>query len=200
MKITPAKAAKRKAIALDVIAWIKAQKFVAVTGTYLQADVIADADAGEELQKVLKKATKRKPCHVCVLGAIFASCVLKFDQFKLTEYNHDGDEINSRAMHQKLVGFFNRSELGVIESSFERSSGFIRTDTGDYDTAVGVQFEQAMKYRDFLGFMDSEDRLLWLMNAVVALAGEQITLAGLRYQALRTIVADPKLARRFSLI
>lgn len=85
MKITKATAAKRKAIALDVIKQIAAQKFVAKTGR-----------------------------------------------------NRDGAEIQTDAMRSNLEKFFNKAELGIIEASFERNSGFVRTLQGMWDERVAT--------------------------------------------------------------
>lgn len=174
MKLTKALIGKRRAIAEDVIAQIKRGRFEARSGIYigLDDDNALRAHVGKELQKILPKVvTKTKPCQVCAIGSVFLSSVCKFDKFKLIYASLDEyDNISSSSMRGKVNEFFTRSEQDAMESSFE------------------VGFEDTYpNYYAFLDSIDDEQRLLWLMGAVVIVANEPITVEALRRQALITI-------------
>jgi hypothetical protein len=185
MKLTPSMVKKRRAIARDVLAQIADGRFAPVTGTYVIHPAL-DGGAVGDLQAIIKRQiTKRKPCRVCALGAAFVSAVGLFNNCSLKR----GDFINgSSKMRGKLAEFFTRSELGAIEASFERSAGHIK------DAASRKAWDAAVVYHTFLAETSREDRLIFLMQAVDALADGRITLRGLISEALIQLGTDKRFA------
>lgn len=181
-----ARAQARIAIAKDVIAQIKAQRYMAKTGLYIDSDTIPEVVSGKpiDLQKHLKKTlTKTNPCQVCALGSAFISCVRLYDKFQVTyDTSYGNGDIKTPAMRSKLHEFFTKVELDAIESSFELAlmvNGY-------------TMGELPVGYRRFLESHNSEDRLLWLMRTVIRLveSGVPITMKRLEQQALLSIVFD----------
>lgn len=182
------------AIAADVIAQIKTRRYVAETGLYI-GNLDIEGETGD-LQKVIKKqVTRRNPCNVCALGSAFLSTVRLFDKFQLNEKTVDDGTVDYEAMRRKLQQFFTRVELGVIEASFEVSSAHLSFEAPtDASTALFDEFESRSSiYRDFLWNMDDEERLLWIMQAVIEQDGKP-TLRGFKTEMLRDLAYDKKFA------
>jgi hypothetical protein len=180
------------AIAADVIAQIKTRRYVAETGLYI-GNLDIEGETGD-LQKVIKKqVTRRNPCNVCALGSAFLSTVRLFDKFQLTEKTKDGDAVEYNAMRSKLQQFFTRAELGVIEASFEVSSSHLLFDSpSETSTKIYTEFESNSNiYKDFLSDLDDEERLLWIMQAVIEQDGKP-TLRGFKTEMLRDLAYDKK--------
>lgn len=202
-KLTPSVIKKRRAIANDVIAQIKARVFIATKGTYVTHDTymghghggesIEESNVTGELQKFVKaRVNKANPCQVCALGSAFLSAVRLFDNFPVRKGHWGQDK-----MRRKLREFFTNRELGVIEASFERASIFIGkgyetdgADTPPWVNAGRVEWDQAKSYQSFLMNVDATDRLLFLMKAVANLAAERVTLKGLITQALIALATE----------
>lgn len=126
------KTQKRVAIAKDVIAQIKCEKFIPETSIYVSfAKPLGPKDEGKELQKLLPLVGE---CTVCARGALFLSSVRKFNacefqgvdvvsntniSFKI-ERVYDGvcHEIRS----EQESKFFSDYQMSMIESAFERRS------------------------------------------------------------------------------
>lgn len=189
------RAKARVSIAEDVIAQIKARRYVAQTGVYIRGINTKPIDQGKavDLRSHLKRTlSPKKPCTVCALGSAFMSCVRIFDKFELNSKTADDDSIDYGAMRKKLREFFTPQELDAIESSFERSQiGLVRH-------LQWIRLPEG--YKTFLRDLNAEDRLLWLMKAVVRIGGlNKITLKALEQQALLSIVLDPEYeGRRWS--
>jgi hypothetical protein len=181
-----ARAKARAVIAEDVIAQIKAEKYVARTGVYIGGLDISPANNRRtvDLQRHIKRTvTTQEPCRVCALGSAFLSCVRLYDKCELSPRTSDGvDGIQTRVIKRKLKEFFSPKELGAIESSFERHR---------MGSITFPQWEEVPTgYKHFLNGLCAEDRLLWLMRAVSRLADTKITLKALEQQALLSIALD----------
>lgn len=104
---------QRIAIAEDVLAQIKAKKYVAMPGTYVQSDTLDDlvnepSEEAFDLQKAL--LGKAPECNVCGLGAAFCSMARLGDELSLD----DADNV-----HTHLEPIFGGDQLVLIESAFE---------------------------------------------------------------------------------
>lgn len=188
MKKLTKKQKMKIAIAADVIAQVKARRYVAETGLY-----IGGLDLSEEkgdLQCVIqKKVTRRNPCTVCGLGSAFISAVRLFNKFPINSKTVDLSDggVEYRAMRGKLEKFFSGLELGVIEASFEVDEGHLNA--GEVQNA----FRNAPTYREFLYEMNDEDRLVWIMQAIIEQDGKP-TLHGFITEMLRDLAYDKKFA------
>lgn len=192
MKLTRSVINKRRAIAKDVVAQIKAGKFTAQRGAYItfqenrKTGQCLETFVGEELQKVLPKiVTKQKPCTVCAIGSVFMSAVFKFDKYRVSTCAFSNPTgIPTLDMRHKVTEFFSLAEQAALEQSFE------------------ILVCEA-NYQEFLRDLDDEDRLTWLMQVVAENPDEEITLALLRKQALISITTDERfsaLIKRLGLI
>ncbi|MEP6756178.1 MAG: hypothetical protein ABJA67_11810 [Chthonomonadales bacterium] len=198
-KLTPELIKKRRAIARDAIAQLKAETFIATIGTYVTqyaSDGITSPHAYGDLQKLIKaKVTKAKPCQVCALGTAFLSAVRLFNSVRIQGGDADA------ALRQTLHKFFSLQELGVIEASFEQSSGHLYRTPKQYDdyhnrqktAPIMVEWDKLETgYRRFLARLNATQRLVFLMNAVADNAGQEITLSLLSTYALLSM-ADTEL-------
>lgn len=212
MKLTPKLIKQRRAIAEDVIAQLKQEKYVAERGTYVEhesyywdkgAGSLNSSDVTGELQRFIEqRVTKKNPCKVCALGSAFLSAVRLYDNHAVANGNV------TRDMRRKLKEFFTTRELGYVESSFERSSVFIGYGTedklsGSRPNWVDVErskWDAAEEYHQFLGDLTAENRLVFLMKAVATLADRKITLEGLITQALLALANDDSLSSTRNLL
>lgn len=123
------KADKRVTIAKDVIAQLKAKKFVAKAshGYFNSAKVDKKIDNSNvndhfELQDVIKD--RGVTCKVCGIGSLFACEVLRNDNFKIQkDYSWQSDAtsfIDDETIAKRLVGIFDRGQLDLIEAAFEK--------------------------------------------------------------------------------
>jgi hypothetical protein len=194
---------QKVAIARDVIAQVKARRYIATSGTYISRLGIDEDTKGDLQQIIKKKLTRRAPCDVCALGSAFISTVRLYDKFQLNSKTNSDGEIEYRAMRRKLEQFFSKIELGIIEASFEISEDHIPTRKSDRHgnnygaeipkwLAVETEFtSDSATYRDFLEQMDESDRLIWIMESIIELDGRP-TLAGFKTEMLLDLALNRK--------
>jgi hypothetical protein len=130
------KAQKRVMIAQDVLAQLKAKRYVAESGCWVKPNIdsaweqkLSHHDSVQELfieQKI-------ESCNVCALGGLFMSCT-NFNNNTLLEDLDDASEglgnlIEEEQLSNKLNEIFSTNQLKLIESYFEANGGFFR----DYD-------------------------------------------------------------------
>ena len=127
------KAQKRVMIAQDVLAQLKAKRYVAESGCWVRIHynptTVAETDSVQEL--FVEK--KIESCNVCALGGLFMSCT-NFNNNTLLEDLDDASEglgnlIEEEQLSNKLNKIFSTNQLKLIESYFEANGGFFR----DYD-------------------------------------------------------------------
>ena len=161
---------QRKAVALDVIAQIKASTYSAIQGVYTDHEALSNGNVGAELQQVIKKeVTAQQPCEVCALGACFISTVRLYNDFKLTNkvISPYDDGIRSTALKRKVATIFGRREMTVIESCFENGAMSLnKTDSGDFNQ-TDENGDTSILSR-FLGNLLDDERLTFLMEVVLA--------------------------------
>jgi hypothetical protein len=110
-------AAKRVAIAKDVIAQIRAKQYRIKCGIWLSVDGI-DTDVGVEgacQAALLGQEIKIEPakCDCCALGAAMASSLRLFN---IGEFCND---VELGDLTKQLGKFFSKEQMGLIEATFE---------------------------------------------------------------------------------
>ncbi len=165
MNITE-KQKQKIAIVRDALKQIEAEKFQPTARVYADLPSLYKAEVGTELQDHLKKrVTHKSPCEVCAIGAMFLSAIRLHDRFKITQEIKDNGEVSAIAMKKNLGKFFSSDELKILESSFEIYAAVLSEDLQD-------QFLNAYDYRYFLTQLDDRERLIWLLESVIALKGK----------------------------
>lgn len=166
-KPKPTKAERRVAIAKDVLAQLRLERYVATEGVYVDHRVaeLASTAPDKPLEKLLPQV---KSCEVCALGACFLSAVRKYNDVKAGEIDdpetfmrYDGSMMtehmfNDTTMRTKLARHFTDAQTGLIESAFERMPMGSLTDEGAADAI------------DFGHCYDTDhDRLVAIMKNIV---------------------------------
>jgi len=131
------KAQKRVMIAQDVLAQLKAKRYVAESGCWVQPNIhsaweqkLSHHDSVQELfieQKI-------ESCNVCALGGLFMSCTNFNNNTLLEDLDFASSELGEligeeEKLSNKLNSIFSFNQLKLIESYFEANDGFFR----DYD-------------------------------------------------------------------
>lgn len=177
------RADKAVAIAKDVIAQVRLAAYSVCPGTYADLDV--SCDIGGDLQRFVKrKVTKRNPCAVCAIGSTFLSGVRLFDNFKVSRINSDEGGINPGSMRIKLANFFAADDLWMLEVCFELDARFVGLN--DSSSIYNEWYNECHTLKNFLRKLDSEERLIWLMNVVITNKGT-FTFAAAKRAALVTL-------------
>ncbi len=130
-KLTPGE--RRVAIARDVIAQLNINRYHPSRGNWCilyekdSFDTVDhygrryDLKAGAELQPDISKGS----CAVCALGAVFASAVGLYDNYKVTTSSTRGQfDFNNVAL--LLKDYFDRITMMAIEIAFEVGDGWYR--------------------------------------------------------------------------
>ena len=121
---------KRVAIAKDVIAQLKSNKYQASPGDWcFISNVSSDKfDTQSEVRDVIND--NDTTCEVCATGGIFASCVRLNDQFKITNNRKPIDNVDNTLgiLPQSVLNhtgkFFSKSQIRLIENAFECGNGY----------------------------------------------------------------------------
>jgi len=114
----PTKAEQRVVIAKDLIARLNAQKFIAKSATYLDAEVPRSTKGVDDAKAVLTTA----PCIGCEIGGLFLCAVDRFNALKLEDA---GDVVrgsfagNCYQMETYLSRWFPKRTLDAVERAFE---------------------------------------------------------------------------------
>jgi len=131
------KAQKRVMIAQDVLAQLKAKRYVAESGCWVQPNIhsaweqkLSHHDSVQELfieQKI-------ESCNVCALGGLFMSCTNFNNNTLLEDLDSASSELGDlieeeEKLSNKLNKIFSTDQLKLIETYFEANGGYFR----DYD-------------------------------------------------------------------
>jgi hypothetical protein len=135
------KAQKRVMIAQDVLAQLKAKRYVAESGCWVQANYnsavpLADIKYTDSVQELFVEK-KIESCNVCALGGLFMSCT-NFNNNTLLEdldfaSSELGDLIEEVKLSNKLNKIFSVKQLKLIEVYFEGNDGYFY-ENREYDT------------------------------------------------------------------
>jgi len=161
---------QRIEIAKDVIKHVKAKRITAECREYFRP-VAKNKNAlykGQQLQDVLPKL---KECHVCVLGGIFYSWVLRHNEFLISKGGINevrGDSFKMR----EIITVFTDAQLELIECAFESADiGCHCYETGVYSHSTILRAED---YRDrhniawsVKGAKEDSILLLHIMNNII---------------------------------
>ena len=154
---------QRMEIAKDVILQIKAKKFVAEEGIYLN---IWTTDKGEQREGLFSmqanKAIKEKlaTCNVCAKGALFMSHIMKTNHCTVNELKHKRER-----NYIERLKMFSQGQLDTIECAFEKSAIYDRENilTG-YD---GNYTPLGLRAKEFSTSSDDNIRLIKIMNNII---------------------------------
>ena len=145
---------KRIEIARDALAQLAAGRFVAEQNTYFslfsdnhlysERRELAEPFQGQELRDVIAQV---ETCHVCAMGACFASAVRLDDNLKLRadegDYARHSRDATANDFNGKLAEFFTDRQLELIEAAFEG-----RADLA-YHYSIGNQWNKGQeRWRD----------------------------------------------------
>jgi len=131
-------AQQRVVIANDVIKQIKANVYFATNNNYINNSGFEGCNLKSSVQTLLIEG-KTKRCEVCALGCTFLSIIRYENNLTIKEYldSHLGEFSSGR---ERMLKYFTKEQLGLIETAFERSTSFI---IGNSD------FDEAMAAKDF---------------------------------------------------
>ena len=133
------KAQKRVMIAQDVLAQLKAKRYVAESGCWVQPNYNPTntwADKYTESVQELFLEKKIESCNVCALGGLFMSCT-NFNNNTLLKdlddvsYNLGALVDDKEKLSNKLNSIFTTNQLKLIESYFEANDGFFQDSDED---------------------------------------------------------------------
>jgi hypothetical protein len=116
------KAEKRVAVAKDVLAQIKAGKYIPNIGSYIKGlhpEVLPKNL--RSLDDVQKNFSKLPQCNVCVLGACILSIAHLGDELKIYELSRVGNygNVYGKNTNAKILSVFSPHQLAMIEAAFE---------------------------------------------------------------------------------
>ena len=170
------KAEKRVMIAKDVLAQIKAKRYIAESGTWVDANwnIRGGIDEIHETDSVQKLFADRtiETCSVCALGGLFMSCTNLNNNTCVSDINYGGEgtEIGERiqdgdTLSNGLNKIFSKKQLQLIEVYFEKGDGWFGEGgyTGNY---IGEDSRHVEYFND--AYPDDDERLVEIMKNIVA--------------------------------
>lgn len=158
---------QRIAIAKDVIAQIKAKKFVA-GHTYFQLgkNELNPPQTYEAVEKKLQlgECIAQVGCEVCGIGSLFASAVLKNDKLKFEDF------YDVREQEVEYLGkWFSKKQLDLVEVYFEQ----------DLEAGYGADYRDTHSWEDeifpdhpIVSEPDDDRRLIMIMENIVSNDGK----------------------------
>lgn len=174
--MTPAQ--QRVAIAKDVLKWIALDRLVPTTGSYFDVWNKAALGIGSNAyyrKKLDGQEALLKPevkCSVCALGGLFACTVARANSITLYDVNIAGQG----AMHEYLAPYFDRRQLLLVESAFERvdfrphREKYRIDDYGDESFVQDLEVERAVAFG--CGYDKADKRMRAIMENIIANGGE----------------------------
>jgi hypothetical protein len=156
---------KRIAIAEDVIAQIRQQKFKAERCTFTDiGNIVLPEGDGSSMQNVLLKTQEH--CEVCARGAIFLSTIRKSNKCSVKDYLNNED-YNSRNPNKIEKRYFSPETLLSMEKIFEQHfSKFTKTEEKMYNFLV-EKYEDSM-----LSFSFADFTLVGMMRNIIENNGQ----------------------------
>jgi len=173
------KAQKRVMIAQDVLAQIKAKRYVAESGrwvvpTFSENFCNTDDYPGRESVQQLFASKEIESCNVCALGGLFMSCTNLNNHTTYDQFNDQSEDIGSligyeEGLSNELDVFFSKNQLTLIEIYFEDGNGYFSIDNETVDT--GSHFYKSIDFDHVNSFNDKyqydDDRLKAIMKNIV---------------------------------
>lgn len=157
------KAEKRVAIAKDVIAQIKAKRYIPKTGDYISFISTCGLSVNDSIQKNFDKVE----CQVCGIGSMFMSNIKFTNKFTLESIPHSGVK-----QAQILLKYFSKQDLILIECIFEDwedIDGTIKCAATDHkpENLTDRQIKKLETARKAFYNKDAEIKLLNMMKHLV---------------------------------
>lgn len=157
---------KRVLIAQDVLAQIKAKRYVAESGAWAAptyAEPGMALDSGESVQKLFANQSIRQ-CNVCALGGLFMSCTNLNNNTTVEELcradENLGDELEyGEKLSNGLDKIFSPKQLELIENYFEDADGYY----GSYATDAMADHINLFNEK----YPNPQDRLKEIMKNIV---------------------------------
>ena len=161
------KAQKRVMIAQDVIAQIKAKRYVPESGTFVIAnwsEKIDYKDHSDNIQEAFQKK-QIETCQVCALGGLFMSCtnLNNNTNFEQLEQAEDLGEMidNEERISNGMDKFFSVNQLKLIETYFENAQGYFR----DYEVSINIPESHRNAFHN--QYLDDDERMIAIMENIV---------------------------------
>ena len=128
-------AEQRVLIAKDVLAQVKAEKFIPRRGNYIKNLTIKGGQpSGGSVQKHFDEIT----CSCCALGA----CLLSATKFKnKLEFGDIYDMVSRNSSWDLLKGIFSAEQLNMIEYAFEAQRSGTRVGENRFDNLLEKDLE-----------------------------------------------------------
>jgi hypothetical protein len=162
------RAEQRVAIAKDVIAQLRAKRFIAES-IYFQLGKGDDISIYVDDDAPAAACIMQTGCQVCGIGSIFTGAVLKDPKIKMSDVD-SGDRDDQV---QYLRRWFSERQLDLIENYFESNTGaalsidFNYLD-GDCEEEHGEYYEHRFKMHPIVKEYDNEARLTMIMQNIVS--------------------------------
>jgi len=169
---------KRVAIAKDILEQIKAKRYIARAGSYIES---AKLPGGGETP-IKKNFNKIKECHVCQIGAIILSTT-KFRNKLIKDDVGGGLHTITNNVYEILKDIFSPKQLLLIEEAYE--SPYCTGDRYAYkiDEKIGLDWDEEDACQDFYDqflpenyddldedkntAMADEDRMIAIMRNII---------------------------------
>ena len=155
-------AEQRVLIAKDVLAQVKAEKFIPRRGNYIKNLTIKGGQpSGGSVQKHFDEIT----CSCCALGA----CLLSATKFKnKLEFGDIYDMVSRNSSWDLLKGIFSAEQLNMIEYAFEASHSGSRVGEDSFGEYNKYNCNEIVKCVDFgKSFPYESDRLIAIMKNII---------------------------------
>lgn len=167
-------AEKRVAIAKDVLETIRTNAIIPMSGTYIDVMYAKEFQnpkfsALVGVQETLGRAVE---CSVCAVGSMMISkCRINGDSKVISSSHWSGSCNSQHLLYEDLGQYFDNQQLALIESAFERDSGFCSDHVNDEEPDEKVckeLMELATRAEDFgFAYEDDSDRLKAIMQNIV---------------------------------
>jgi hypothetical protein len=176
---TATKAQKRVMIAQDVLAQIKAKRYVADSGTWVDPTFSGkwNHDAPNDNASVQQMFASKEieSCSVCALGSMFMSCTNLNNHTTFAQFNCESDDIGSMIDREDggfsngLDRFFTKNQLTLIEIYFEKGDGYFSIENDTVDT--NSRFYKSIDFNHVYAFYDEcdsdQERLTAIMKNII---------------------------------
>lgn len=159
------KTEQRIAIAKDVIAQLKAEKFLAKS-TYFgwgkAYDSYCDTSDAEEANLDLSECVSQVQCSVCGIGSLFVSAARKADALPLKKFLPDAGD--RRFESKYLDKWFDSAQLDLVEAYYEQDPRL----NAENDPFSSFHYSRSPIYRE----SNSTKRLTMIMENIVSNNGK----------------------------
>ena len=144
---------KKKAVlvAQDVLLQLKAKKYIANAGHYIESD----NDNCDKNLDIKDKFEELKPCTVCALGSMLLSATHLGNKLTFKDINiisSGSDQINNKNVKDLFNSIFDGNQLLLIETAFEGYSPF--EERANYPKSLEYYINESDRFgNDVLGYV-----------------------------------------------